>query len=430
MTAEIISVGTELLLGDTINTNAAFVSQELAKLGISVFTQTVVGDNPNRLMRAYAQAYERGADLVIATGGLGPTEDDITKEVAAEFFGLPLILHEPSWKAIEQLFIRSNMAIARNNKKQAMLPEGAVILPNSNGSAPGIYLERSAPGGAGASGSSAQMMILLPGPPNELEPMFLQQVVPLLRKLSDRVLVSKVLKITGVGESMVEQRIKALIEAQDNPTIAPYAKTAEVWLRITASASCEDEAQKMIAPVALELRNILGTAIFGEDDDSLEGVVTALLKERGFTLSCAESCTGGMLTARLVNHPGVSEVLREGIIAYANEAKIQRLGVDEKLLARHGAVSAEVAAAMAEGAANFSGKKTVGLSTTGIAGPGGATANKPVGRVYLGLYIPGEGGKPAVRQTRELTITGNREKIRARATVSALDFLRLALMEV
>jgi len=414
MTAEIISVGTELLLGDTVNTNAAFLGQELAALGISVFTQTVVGDNPKRLMRAYQQAYERGADLIIATGGLGPTEDDITKEIAAEYFNKPLILHEPTWEKIQGIFtkINPNQRATPNNQKQAMIPEGGHIFVNNNGTAPGIYME-----------NDERMMILLPGPPSELIPMFLEQAVPFLRRKSQTVLVSKVLRVVGVGESMVEHRIKALIDEQDNPTIAPYAKEAEVVLRVTASASCEAEARAMIKPVTVKLREILGSAVYGEDDDTLEGVVTDLLQQRGYSLACAESCTGGMLTARLVNHPGVSEVLREGIVTYANESKVQRLGVDEKLLARYGAVSAEVAAAMAEGVVKSSGA-AVGLSTTGIAGPGGGTADKPVGRVYLGLYLPGIGSR-----TKELTLSGDRKKVRTRATVAALDFLRLALLE-
>jgi len=413
MTAEIISVGTEILLGDIVNTNAAFLSREMASLGISTFIQTVVGDNPERLMRAYRQAYERGADLIIATGGLGPTEDDITKEVAAEYFGKPLILHEPTWEKIQSMFAKfhPNQWIPSNNQKQALVPEGGHIFHNPNGTAPGIYME-----------DSARMIILLPGPPNELIPMFLAQVRPFLRGKSEKVLVSKVLKVTGIGESMVEHRIKALIDGQDNPTIAPYAKTVEVWLRITASAACEEAAQKLIAPVTVKLREILGHAIYGEDDDTLEGVITDLLQKRGYTIACAESCTGGLLTAKLVNHPGVSEVLREGVVAYANVSKVHRLGVDEDLIARCGAVSAEVAAAMAEGVARLSGA-AVGISTTGIAGPGGGTADKPVGRVYLGLYLPGIGS-----QTKELTLTGDRTKIRNRATVSALDFLRLALI--
>ena len=416
MTAEIISVGTELLLGDIVNTNAAFLSRELAKLGISVFTQTVVGDNPQRLERAYRQAFERGADLVIAGGGLGPTEDDITKEIAAEYLGRPLVLDEATWEKIQRMFakIHPNQQITPNNQKQALIPEGSHIFPNSNGTAPGICME-----------DNGRMIILLPGPPNELEPMFLEKAVPFLRSKSQTVLVSKVLKVAGVGESMVEHRIKALLDAQDNPTIAPYAKTSEVWLRITASAACEEKAYNMIAPVSAKLYGILGHAIYGEDDDTLEGVAAHLLKERGFILACAESCTGGMLTARLVNHPGISDVLQEGVTAYANEAKVRRLGVNEDLIARCGAVSAEVAAAMAEGVSRSGNNPdiTVGLSTTGIAGPGGGTADKPVGRVYLGLYIPGLGIK-----TKELTLTGDRTKIRNRATVAALDFLRLSFL--
>ena len=430
MTAEIISVGTELLLGDTINTNAAFLSRELAKLGISVYTQTVVGDNPGRLLRAYELAYERGADIVIATGGLGPTEDDITKEVAAEFFGTPLELHEPSWEAMRELWkkMRAGSPPA-NNKKQAMLPKGCIVLPNHNGSAPGMIIEKA------GSTTKSRAMILLPGPPKELEPMFLQEALPFLRKKSDSVLVSRVLKVAGIGESMVEQMIKPLILAQDNPTIAPYAKTAEVWIRVTAQAANKDEAQALIEPVVEELYGILGKAIFGEDEDSLESVVAALLKKRKLSLACAESCTGGMLSARLVNHPGISEVLREGIVTYANEAKTSRLGVDPALIARHGAVSEEVASAMALGVVTMQfaddtipRPATVGLSTTGIAGPGGGTPEKPVGLVYLGLYIPPINGRPSSTTTKELSLTGDRTKIRARATVAALDFLRLALL--
>ena len=413
MVAEIISVGTELLLGDTVNTNAAFLGRELAKLGISVFTQTVVGDNPKRLMRAYTSAFERGADLIIATGGLGPTEDDITKEVAAEYFDLPLILHQPAWEAMQQLFakIHPTLPIAANNKKQAMLPVGCHVLSNPNGSAPGVYMEK-----------NKKMMVLLPGPPNELEPMFLQQVVPLLRKMSQTVFVSKTLKVVGVGESLIEEQIKDLIDGQDNPTIAPYAKTAEVWLRVTASANNENEAQKMIDPVALKLREILGKAVFGEDDDTLEKVVADLIKERGLTLACAESCTGGMVVSKLVNHPGISEVLQEGIVAYSNKAKIARLNVGEEMLNRYGAVSPQIAAAMAEGVARTSGAD-IGISTTGIAGPGGGTRDKPQGRVYLGLYIAGKGTK-----TKELTLVGDRMKVRARAAVAALNYLRLNLI--
>lgn len=414
ITAEIVSVGTELLLGDTVNTNAAFLGRELAGLGISVYTQQVIGDNPARIKRAYSQAYERGADLVIATGGLGPTEDDISKEIAAEYFDLPMIYHEEIWSAMEKLWqkLAPGQPVASNNKRQAMIPEGATVLANPNGSAPGVYIEK-----------DGKMMILLPGPPHELEPMFFDKVIPILRNMSQTVLVSKILKVAGIGESTLEQKIKDLIENQDNPTIAPYAKTAEVHLRVTASAPTEEKARELIAPVAVELKNILGSAVYGEDDDTLEGVISNLLQKQGFTLACGESCTGGLVAARLINHPGISEVLQGGIIAYANEAKVKLLGVSEELLDQFGAVSPEVAAAMAEGAAR-SLNASIGLATTGIAGPGGATENKPVGRVYLGLYIPKKG-----TTTKEMTVTGNRSKIRVRATVAALDFLRLHISD-
>ena len=414
MVAEIISVGTELLLGDTVNTNAAFLSRELAALGISVFTQTVVGDNPQRLLKAYDQAFERGADLIITIGGLGPTEDDITKEIAAEYFDYPLILHEPAWESITQIFkkINPNQQITSNNQKQAMIPEGSHVFLNPNGTAPGIYMEK-----------DNKKFIMLPGPPNELIPMFLELVAPFLKKQTNKILVSKVLKIAGMGESMVEHRIKDVLNGQKNPTIAPYAKTAEVWLRVTAYASDEAEAISLIKPVTKQLRDILGEVIYGEDEDSLESVAIAMLKERGMTIALAESCTGGLLCAKLINQPGVSEVLLEGITAYANESKVKRLGVDEALITAHGAVSHEVAAAMAEGAAKYSGAD-VSLSVTGIAGPAGGSKEKPVGRVYIGLYIR---GKPT--RTKELNITGDRMKVRSRAVINALDFLRLSLME-
>jgi len=414
MIAEIISVGTELLLGDTVNTNAAFLGRELAKIGVSVYHQTTVGDNPARLTAAFEESYARGADLVIAIGGLGPTEDDITKEVAAEYFNRTLELHEPTWTAIKELFARNSSPVAKNNKKQAMLPVGCHVLKNPNGSAPGVYMEEKRQDGIKA-------MILMPGPPNEFIPMYMEQVLPLLRKKSDSVLVSKVLKVVGVGESLVEERIKSLIHAQNNPTIAPYAKTAEVHLRVTASAASQKEASEMIAPVAIKLYNILGNAIFGEDDDTLESVVTKLLIQKGYSLACAESCTGGMVTAKMINHPGVSEVLCEGLVTYSNESKIRRLGVDAALIETHGAVSAEVAAAMAEGVARS--RRYVGLSTTGIAGPGGGTDDKPVGLVYVGLHIPGKG-----TSTKKLTLTGDRMKIRQRATIAALDYLRTELL--
>jgi len=421
MTVELIAVGTELLLGDIVNSNAAFLSRELAKLGINVFTQTVVGDNKQRLQLAIDHAFGRGADLLIICGGLGPTEDDITKEAIADYWGMEMILHEPTWQKIENIFNNSGTYCPSNNRKQAMILEGSHVFTNPNGIAPGLCIT------SPFKNYNDRQVILLPGPPNELIPMFQKEVEPFLRQKSDKILVSRVLKIVGIGESTVEEKIQHLIENQKNPTVAPYAKTGEVWLRITASASSESEANEKITPVVKSLYNILGEAIYGEDNDTLESVVADLLRQRGFTIACAESCTGGMLTSKLINHPGISDVLHEGVVTYSNEAKIHRLHVNEATLQQHGAVSPQVAEAMAEGVAlqsyEHSRDTMVGLSTTGIAGPDGGTPEKPVGLVYLGLYIPGQGAC-----SKKLMLSGDRNKIRTRAVNAALDFLRISLI--
>ena len=412
MVAEILSVGTELLLGDIVDTNASFISRELAKLGINVYRKTVVGDNRARLLSAFGSAFG-GADLVVATGGLGPTDDDITKEVAAEYFGLPLVLHDESWEAIKRIFgATSNSAwLPANNKKQSMLPEGCVVLPNANGTAPGVCIEQ-----------NGKILILLPGPPNEMEPMFTGRAVPILRAKTDTVFVSRNLKIVGVGESRAEELLRDMFDAQTNPTLALYAKVSEVWLRITASAKDEAKACGLIGPVAESVYERLGENVYGEDADTLEGVGVEILKKRGLTLSCAESCTGGMLASAIVNVPGASEIFIEGIVAYSNESKRNRLGVKMETLCDFGAVSARTASEMAEGAAKTSGA-SVGISTTGVAGPSGGSDEKPVGLVYIGLYVEGRGAI-----TREYKFSGDRMKIRRRAVVSALDLLRRELL--
>ncbi|MCL2664082.1 MAG: competence/damage-inducible protein A [Defluviitaleaceae bacterium] len=410
MTAEILAVGTEILLGDIVNTNAQFISQRLAEIGVNVYMHTAVGDNPRRLFDAYAQAFCR-ADLVIATGGLGPTDDDITKEVAAEYFGLPLELHEPSWEAIKNIFSNNAFVMTSNNKKQAMLPAGCRVFPNGNGTAPGVCVER-----------GGKTLIMLPGPPNELEPMFVGQVVPLLREKTSAVFVSRTLKVCGVGESRAAAILKDVLDAQTNPTVAPYAKTNEAWLRITASAADETEARGLIEPVAQIIYGRLGDNIYGEDADSLESVVIKMLACRGLTVACAESCTGGLLASRLVDCPGASAVFTEGVVTYSNESKIKRLGVSQKTIENFGAVSGETAAEMAEGIARSSGAD-VGISVTGVAGPSGGTDQKPVGLVYIGLFILNKGV-----QIKESRFGGTRSKIRERSVSVALDMLRRELM--
>jgi nicotinamide-nucleotide amidase len=407
MVAEILAIGTELLLGDIANTNAQFLSRELAKMGIPVYGHAVVGDNPKRMRAAFAHAFEK-ADLVIATGGLGPTQDDITKDIAAEYLNVPLTLHEETWARIQNRFAGMRMTLSENNKRQAVLPEGCTVLPNDHGSAAGVLMEQ-----------DGKTLILLPGPPNELEPMFLHHAVPFLRKKTGLVFISRMIKTTGIGESLMATKLKDIIEAQSNPTVAPYARLSEAWLRLTASAVDETGAKALIEPVANEVYKRLGRHIYGENDDTLASVVLGLLLARNLTLACAESCTGGLLTSALVDVPGSSGVLKEGLVTYSNDAKKRLLGVSEEVLAAHGAVSALTAAAMAQGAAKASGTQ-IGLSTTGVAGPGGGTEEKPVGLVYIGLYVEGAG-----TETRELCLTGERNTIRRRTVVSALDFLRL-----
>ncbi|MCL2618095.1 MAG: competence/damage-inducible protein A, partial [Defluviitaleaceae bacterium] len=410
MNAEIIAVGTELLLGDILNTNAQYLSRELAGLGIGVYYQTCVGDNAERLMGAYEVAFGR-ADIVITTGGLGPTEDDLTKETAARYFGKQLVMHEESLNRIVDIFKTQCLTMTESNRKQALIPEGARTLANDNGTAPGIMLEQ-----------DGKILIMMPGPPNELMPMFANHVAPEFAKRSGQTFVSTVMRLCGVGESAAEERIKDLIDAQTNPTIAPYAKTFEVHFRLTAAAATREEAVALIQPLKAELYNRFGRDIYAEDGTTLEAAVCTLLAQRKLTIATAESCTGGLLAARIVDNPGASAVFVDGVIAYSNEAKTARLGVKPETLERHGAVSRETAMEMAEGAARSAGAG-VGLSITGVAGPGGGSDEKPVGRVYIGIHLAG------VSSSMELNLRGNRTKVRARSAAIALDYLRRTLLD-
>jgi len=411
MICEILSVGTELLLGDILNTNSQYLNRRLADLGISVYFNTTVGDNPQRLKKALEIAFSR-SDMVIATGGLGPTKDDLTKEVSAEFFGKKLILHEESLNRIKEFFEKRGLPLTEGNIKQAYIIEGSKVIPNDWGTAPGIIYE-----------NNGKILILLPGPPREMIPMFETYVVPYLLTLSSETIQSKVLRVCGLGESFMEERIKDLIENQTNPTIAPYAKEGEAILRITAKAKSKEEAEKLIEEVEKEIRKRLGDFIYGEGDITLEEVVVKLLIEKGITIAVAESCTGGMISARIVNVPGVSKVFKEGIIAYSNESKIKRLNISEETLKKYGAVSKECALEMARNVALISGAD-IGLSSTGIAGPEGGTFDKPVGLVYLGLYMNG------VENYKELKLSGERNRIRLYTTINALDFLRRHILNL
>jgi len=409
MNAEILAVGTEILLGDIVNTNAQYLAKRLADLGIAVYHQSVVGDNPERLLEAYRLAFSR-ADLVITTGGLGPTKDDLTKEVAFEYFGKQSVVHEASMKIIEGYFKDMNRPMVESNRKQAYFPVDAVILPNNNGTAPGCIIEE-----------NGKIVALLPGPPREMKPMFEESIVPYLKKFQQGVLVSKVLRVIGVGESSAEKMIEDILDNQTNPTVAPYAKDGEMLFRITAKANTQEQGIKLMEPMEAAIRGRLGDNIYGEGNTTLEDVLGEMLINKKLTIATAESCTGGMVASKLINYPGISSVFLEGVVTYSNEAKINRLGVKVETLDKYGAVSSEVAAEMAQGIAKTAGTK-IGISTTGIAGPDGGSVEKPVGLVYVGLYINGE------VKTKMLKLSGDRQKIRERATMQLLDLVRRELL--
>ncbi len=408
MNAEILAVGTEILLGDIVNTNAQYIAQGLAELGIDVFYQTVVGDNPDRMKTAMNIAFER-ADIIITTGGLGPTGDDLTKEIGAEYFGRKLILDEKALDRIKKFFDKMKRPMTDNNVKQAMVPVNSTVMYNENGTAPGIIIE-----------DNNKILIMMPGPPKEMKPMFSKQIKPYLALKQNHTLVSRTLRIAGVGESAMESMVRDMIDRQSNPTIAPYAKDTESILRITASAKTTEEAEKIIEPIAEEIYRRFGDSVYAEGETSIQETVAKILIDKKVTIAVAESCTGGLVAAKLIEYPGISEVLLEGAVTYSNEAKKRRLGVKDETLSAYGAVSAETAAEMAKGIAMTSGAD-IGVSTTGVAGPG-PSEGKPEGLVYVGVYI---GGKSYVK---ELHLAGKRNVIRERAAYSALDFLRRKLI--
>lgn len=405
MKVEIMAVGTEVLMGDIVNTNAQYIARRLADLGIGVYYHSAVGDNSVRLKDSFALGFSR-VELIIATGGLGPTKDDLTKETAAMYFNRKLILHEESYLMLRQYFEKQGREVSENNKKQACMPEDSVVLPNPNGTAPGCIIKE-----------GHKILVLLPGPPREMKPMFENYVVPYLEKYQDGILVSKVLRICGIGEGHMVEKIAHIIDSQSNPTVAPYAKEGEVTLRITAKAENKVEAEKLIEPMEREIRKVLGEDIYAVGETTLEDVVGELLVNKKLTISTAESCTGGMLSGRLINYPGISASYLEGVVTYSNEAKMKYLGVKEETLDRFGAVSEETAREMAEGIAKAAGTD-IGVSVTGIAGPGGGTEDKPVGLVYVGLYIKGK------VEVKKLNLNGDRQKVRNRTVITVLDWIR------
>lgn len=368
---ELISVGTEILLGDILNTDAQFLSIELARLGISVIHQSTVGDNRERLLAQLKEAADR-SDIIILSGGLGPTPDDLTKEVCCEFFGKKMFLHEPTVEKIKTYFSTKGMEMAQNNLKQAMLPKDCVIFPNDNGTAPGMAIEK-----------DGVHILVLPGPPRELKPMFRNCAVPYLMQFSDRIIVSHNIRTFGIGESLMAERVNDLFDAE-NPTVAPYAKDGEALLRVTAMARTKEEAENLCKPVINEIKSRLDGFVYGVDYTCIEETVIEKLKDKHIKVATAESCTGGLIAKRITDVPGASEVFDCGIISYANEIKHRVLGVSEDDLNKYGAVSEPVARQMAQGALKVSGAD-IAVSVTGIAGPDSDSTNKPVGLVYIGL---------------------------------------------
>lgn len=407
---EILCVGTELLLGNIVNTNAAYLAQRCAGLGLASYYQSVVGDNEERLTKSLELAMSR-SDVVILSGGLGPTQDDLTKEVAAKVCNREFYLDEESYKRIVDYFALKNITPTENNRKQALIPKDAIILTNNNGTAPGIIINE-----------NNTHVILLPGPPGELKPMFEESVVPYLMKLTDGVIVSSTVKICSVGESSVETQILDLIEKQTNPTIATYAKPCEVHVRVTAKAETEALARKLIKPVVKELKLRFGSNIYTTDENvTIEQSVVDLLKASKFTISTVESCTGGMIASRIVDVPGASDVFKSSLVTYSDKAKRKLAGVKKATLDKYTAVSEQTAYEMAQ-MTDMDLKADVIISVTGYAGPD-SCKDAPAGLVYIGCNVCG------TTIVKECHFSGNRAKVRESATVTALVLARECILK-
>ena len=409
--AEVVSVGTELLLGQIVDTNASFICSVLADLGIGVYFRSTVGDNTGRVQEVFLHALSR-ADLILSTGGLGPTDDDLTVAAAAGALGLPLERHGEAWAHVQEFFRKRNRPLSSQQEKQAMLPRGARMIPNPRGSAPGVIIEH-----------HAKTLIFTPGVPREMKGMIQDTVIPYLRErgLAGReVIRSRVLRIT-LGESVVEDRLRDLMRSSVNPTIAPYAHTGECHVRLTARGT-EVQVEPLLAGTEAAIRERLGPAVYGTGETTLEDAVAQALTAKRVSVAVAESCTGGLLGQRLTNPPGASAYMDGGVITYSNAAKRRWLGVPEALLEQHGAVSAEVAKAMAEAVRKQAGTD-LGIAVTGIAGPTGGTVEKPIGLVYIALAHT---GGTEVREVRYGTEPG-RSGVRYLASQTALDMIRMHL---
>lgn len=403
--AEIICVGTELVLGQILNTNAQWLSRRLSELGIDVYYHTAVGDNVNRFKEIVTNSLDR-SDLIITTGGLGPTQDDLTKETVAEVLQLRLVLNPEILKNIKCFFSRIDKKMSHNNEKQAYIPEGAQVLPNDMGTAPGIIVEK-----------GQKTIIMLPGPPHEMKNMFKKHVIPYLKqRFAEGLIKSKVLNFIGIGESDLELKVKDFLQFK-NPTVAPLAKKGEVSLRITAKGKTLKEVEEAIDKVEKGILSIVGEYHYGYDDEPIESVVGKQLIADNITFAVAESCTGGLICNKFTDVPGISKVFKEGIVAYSNEAKTRLLNVPQELLVNHGAVSSQVATAMAAGVRELA-QTHIGLGVTGIAGPYGGSKTKPVGLVYIGLSAGN------TTQCTKIQLYGSRKDIKERAAKYAINVIR------
>ena len=410
MTCELVFVGTELLLGDILNTNAQYLSKRLAAMGISVVHQSVVGDNPARLRETLRIALGR-SDAVLTTGGLGPTKDDLTKEVCAEVFGRSLEPDERSMARIAAFFAEKHVPMPPSNAKQALLPKGAVIFENNNGTAPGCAMEK-----------DGKHLLILPGPPREMQAMFEESAVPYLKPFTRGVILSREIRTFGIGESAMAQRVDDLLN-MENPTVAPYAKSGEALLRVTAKAETAAEANALLDPVIETVRSRLGDVIYGVDVPNMEAATVALFKEKGLTLATAESCTAGLVTKRLTDIPGASEVLRCGFVTYAAETKETLLGVKHATIEAQTVVSEAVAVEMAVGAWKRSGA-TFAAAITGLAGPGPDETGRSAGLAYIAA-TDGETVWTKTVQTGRAGGSGNREYNRTVFSTHVLNELRL-----
>ncbi|MBR1553071.1 MAG: competence/damage-inducible protein A [Schwartzia sp.] len=412
MIAELVTTGSELLLGQIVNTNAAYMAQELNRMGVDVCFQTTVGDNRVRMKEVLTHALSR-ADLVITSGGLGPTRGDITKEVSAEIIGRTMARNEECVARLKAHFARLGREMTENNLRQAIIPEGAHIFVNQAGTAPGVALEK-----------DGKLLVNLPGPPSEMKDMFQRSLAPyLVEKYGiSSIIYSRVLHTYGIGESMLETKIDDLILAQKNPTLALLVRPTGVIIRITAKAENETAAEALIAPVEKEIRARLGSLVYGADEEKMEEIVGKELLERKLTVATAESCTGGLVASRLTDVAGSSGYVKGGIVSYTDEVKANTLGVPREILAEYGAVSEPTARAMVEGARKVLGAD-VAISTTGLAGPGGGTEKTPVGTVFIAAS--GVSGTVAEKHS----FTGTRGQVKFRASQAALALLRKYIKE-